>query len=176
MQRQNVVTTAMRDCTRNMLFGIAVVVASVSALVALVACVGYIAPRVGDLISIAWYGWGRILTRDYTSVPAAAWVEWGSLLVVTWALCVTIKLARMKARASVAFGGLTVAVFLFGLLPAQSALFVMCSDWTLSERPLFEQLAGGTGLFVYLLGIVGGMGLVLYCGIEVLSVAMRRRA
>ncbi|MGY6257294.1 hypothetical protein ACXIVK_27935 [Paraburkholderia caledonica] len=165
MQTQNTVTATMLACTRNMV----ITIAAIAVLVVVLIGVGHVAPIVGGWISSAWYGWARILTNDYTSVKVAACVEWGSMLVAIWALCVTIKLTNTNEGASAAFAGLMVAVLLLGLLPAQCALYVMCSDWTLAEHPLFEQLAGLTGMLVYIISFIAVPGVALFLFVEVIA-------
>jgi hypothetical protein len=139
--------SAMATCARYVGLGI----------LAIAAIVGFVfvAPIVADSIAFAWYGWARILTSNYTNPTAAVWVEWPSLIAGAWAVCVTVKVAKVDEVASFWFAGLATALALLGALPSQCALFAMTQDWTPdSAHTLIEKVAEHTVLGVSMLLIV----------------------
>lgn len=101
-------------------------------LLALGAIVGLIllAPTIVHWVAAPWYGWGRTITHDYSSVTPAAYIEWGALIGAAWSIYVALKLWECgdvsKAKW---FSALAAAIFLLGVLPAQCALYAFLDAW-----------------------------------------------
>ncbi|KUZ76880.1 hypothetical protein [Burkholderia ubonensis] len=143
------ITHTMVRCGRAIalgLLGLAAVIAFAFAL-----------PVVIHWISTAWYGWARILTRDYTTLVPAAWVDWSALIIAGWAACVAVKLDARKPAASSAFAVAAIAALLFGVIPANCAIAAMTMEWTApvaSGHTHLELAAYVTAFLVTLVGAV----------------------
>ncbi|KWE97878.1 hypothetical protein [Burkholderia ubonensis] len=136
------------SCTRSVLLG----------LCGLVLLVGFAfaAPFIVDGISFVWYGWARILTRDYTTVIPAVLLEWAALIVAVWAVCVTVKLERAKSGGGSLFGVVAVLLLVFAVLPANCALSAVMSDWKIpfSVGHTAMECAAGITVFLVLMACV----------------------
>ncbi|MEB2558811.1 hypothetical protein [Burkholderia cenocepacia] len=143
----------MIHCARNISLGLC----GVAAFVAIVFAIGIAAPIVINGISMAWYGWAKILTRDYTTLVPAAWVDWIGLMLVAWTLCVAVKLGARKPAASCAFVIAAIVALLFVVIPANCAIAAITMEWTspvASGHTIFELVAYATAFLVTLVCMV----------------------
>ncbi|HCF3018604.1 TPA: hypothetical protein NIB55_005874 [Pseudomonas aeruginosa] len=139
------VISAARSSGRNVLIGLGIL-AALAALFALLVFLGEAVPPV-------WHGWARIITRDYSDVTPALWINWLSMIAVAWAIGVAYQLGNTRFDASVKFAGLAVAIILFGVMPASCALLAATEDMKFpvdSSVPLLDKLAAITAIISFI--------------------------
>ncbi|KVU84272.1 hypothetical protein WK76_24915 [Burkholderia ubonensis] len=85
-------------------------------------------PSIGDGLAFVWYGWAHILTRDYTTVLPAALLEWSSLHVTVWSICVAAKLIEAESKVWRMFALVAASVCVCGVIPANCAIWAMDAD------------------------------------------------
>ena len=69
-------------------------------------------PAAGEAVWWVWYGWARLITREYSDVTPALWIDWLSMIAAAWALAMAYKLGNSKFELSAKCAGLMVALLL----------------------------------------------------------------
>lgn len=127
-------------------------------------------PLLSDAVSWAWYGWARLITREYSDVTPALWINWLTLIAAAWSLGVAYKLGNAKFDLSTKFAGVMVVLLIFGAIPASCALFASAVGMVLpsGSYPLMAKMAllsaGVTWLLVAL-----GVAVALIATIVIVS-------
>lgn len=100
-------------------------------------------PAAGEAVSWVWYGWARLITREYSDVTPALWIDWLSMIAAAWALAMAYKLGNSKFELSAKCAGLMVALLLFGAIPALCALYATAPGMHLADGnyPLMAKMA-----------------------------------
>lgn len=112
-----------------------------------------------------WYGWARIITRDYSSVTPALWINWGSMIAAAWALGISYKLGNARFQASQIFAAVMVIILIFVTIPAVCALWAVTSDLPFplnASVSLLDKVALMTAFITSAILILGPIGLFFY--------------
>jgi len=93
----------------------------------------------GELIGIAWPAWQSLLTNHWTNVWPATWTVWICTLLAAWCACIAYKLRH--SNVCMWFAVACAALLLFGVLPANCAVWATIEDWTAQDTSLLDRMA-----------------------------------
>lgn len=152
------VTSAMRASFRYVAIGLGIL-AACAAFIALMVFLDRVVPPV-------WYGWARTITRNYSSMTPALWINWASIIAAGWALGVAYKLGNAQYEASKRFAILMLVIVLFGAIPAACALAAVSGDLPIpfnSSVSLLDKLGVATVFLTWGLIGIGVLCLIVSC-------------
>lgn len=145
---------AAAQCARSLGIGLAVVVGT-----------PVLAIGASNLIGIAWTAWQALLTNQWTNVWPATWTVWICALLAAWCACIAYKLRH--GNICMWFAAACAALILFGVLPANCAVWATIEGWKVEDTPLLDRVAAASacifavvGFLAPIVSIVWGFGKV----------------